>query len=150
MSLDSGAMGSYAFFYLAGLYPVPSTRQLLLSSPFFPSISFTNPILDTTTTIIARNFTGNPADGTGGNVFVKVRVFHDSDLAGGGHVPNPTCMQNVTIDGEPWASNCFINWDVFVKGSTVELELTDDIAVPCGSSNSSLPPSLSTGGFDTV
>ena len=65
-------MGSYAFFYLAGLYPVPSTRQLLLSSPFFPSISFTNPVLDTTTTIIAHNFTGNPADGTGGNVFVKV------------------------------------------------------------------------------
>ncbi|VDB96722.1 unnamed protein product [Peniophora sp. CBMAI 1063] len=125
---DSGAMGSYAFFYLAGMYPVPSTRQLLLSSPFFPSISFTNPVLGTTTTIIAHNFTGNPADGTGGNVFVK----------------------NVTIDGQPWQSNCFIEWDAFVQGSTIELELTDDITVPCGSTNSSLPPSLSTGGFDSV
>ena len=32
-------MASYAAFYLAGLYPVPATRQYLLSSPFFPSNS---------------------------------------------------------------------------------------------------------------
>lgn len=68
----AGAMASYAFFYLAGLYPLPATRQLLLSSPFFPSISFTNPLFNTTTTILARNFRGNPTNGTGGTVFVKV------------------------------------------------------------------------------
>jgi hypothetical protein len=56
----------------------------------------------------------------------------------------------VTIDGEPWDSNCFIEFDVFERGSTIELELTDDITVACGATNSSLPPSLSTGGFDTV
>jgi hypothetical protein len=67
-------MASYAFFYLAGMYPVPATRQYLLSSPFFPSISFTNPVFNTTTTIRANNFVGNPANGTGGTVFVKVRL----------------------------------------------------------------------------
>lgn len=31
----SGAMGSYVAFYLAGMYPLPGTRQFLISSPFF-------------------------------------------------------------------------------------------------------------------
>ena len=69
---DSGAMASFAFFLLAGMYPVPATRQFLLSSPFFPEISFFNPLFNSTTTIKADGFQGNPANGTGGNVFVKV------------------------------------------------------------------------------
>ncbi len=69
---DSGAMGSYVAFYLAGLYPLPATKQFLLSSPYFPQISFRNPVLNTTTTIRANGFRGNPTDGTGGHVFVKV------------------------------------------------------------------------------
>ena len=68
-------MASYSFFYLSGLYPVPSTRQFLLSSPYFPEISFFNPLFNTTTTIITHGFKGNPPDGTGGNVFVKVSIF---------------------------------------------------------------------------
>ncbi|OBZ76795.1 hypothetical protein A0H81_02962 [Grifola frondosa] len=123
---DSGAMGSYAAFYLAGLYPVPATRQYLLSSPYFPQISFFNPVLNTTTTIKANGFQGNPANGTGGQVFVE----------------------SVTIDGEPWKSNCFLDWDAFTKGSTIELQLTTNLNVTCGNSTDSLPPSLSTGGFD--
>ncbi|KAI0634493.1 glycoside hydrolase family 92 protein [Trametes polyzona] len=123
---DSGAMASYVAFFLAGLYPVPATKQYLLSSPFFPKISFFNPAFNTTTTIVARNFAGNPVNGTGGTVFV----------------------QNVTIDGKPAKSNCFLEWDVFQKGATVELTLTDDIEVSCGNGVDALPPSLSTGGFD--
>lgn len=69
-----GAMASFAAFYLAGLYPLPATTQYLLSSPFFPQISFFNPLFNTTTTIISKGFTGNPPDGTGGNVFVQVRL----------------------------------------------------------------------------
>ena len=69
---DSGAMGSYVAFYLAGLYPLPATQQFLLSSPYFPEISFRNPVLNTTTTIRANGFRGNPKSGTGGHVFVKV------------------------------------------------------------------------------
>ncbi|OJT03621.1 hypothetical protein TRAPUB_5649 [Trametes pubescens] len=123
---DSGAMASYVAFFLAGLYPIPATKQYLLSSPFFPQISFFNPAFNSTTTIITKNFVGNPGDGTGGTVFV----------------------QNVTIDGKPAKSNCFLEWDVFQRGATVELTLTDDIEVSCGNGTNALPPSLSTGGFD--
>ncbi|KAI0081607.1 glycoside hydrolase family 92 protein [Panus rudis PR-1116 ss-1] len=123
---DSGAMGSYVAFYLAGMYPLPATRQFLLGSPYFPEISFFNPTLGKTTTIKAKGFRGNPADGTGGTVFVK----------------------SVKIDGKPWKSNCFLEWDAFVKGSTIELELTNDINVTCGKGSGALPPSLSTGGYD--
>lgn len=71
---DSGAMGAYATFFLAGLYPVPATRQYLVSSPYFSEISFYNPLYKTTTRIIANGFSGNPANGTGGNIFVKVNT----------------------------------------------------------------------------
>ncbi|KZT08230.1 glycoside hydrolase family 92 protein [Laetiporus sulphureus 93-53] len=123
---DSGAMGTWATFLLAGLYPVPATRQYLLSSPWFPQISFYNPIFNKTTTIIANGFAGNPANGTGGQVFVE----------------------SVTIDGQPWGSNCYLDWDAFTSGSTIELQLTDNINVTCGAGTDALPPSLSTGGFD--
>ncbi|KAI8996644.1 glycoside hydrolase family 92 protein [Trametes punicea] len=123
---DSGAMGSYVAFYLAGLYPLPATRQFLLSSPYFREISFRNPVLNTTTTIRANGFRGNPKNGTGGHVFV----------------------QSVKIDGVPWKSNCFIEWDAFTNGSLIELQLSDDINASCGNGSDALPPSLSTGGYD--
>lgn len=122
---DSGAMGSYAAFYLAGMYPLPATGQILLSSPYFPQISFYNPVFNTTTTIIAKGFKANPGSGTGGTVFVK----------------------SVTINGKLWKSNCYLDWDTFRNGSTVELELTDDIKVSCGKEADALPLSLSTGGY---
>ncbi|KAG8756605.1 hypothetical protein FRC11_005187 [Ceratobasidium sp. 423] len=53
---DSGAMASYAAFYLLGLYPLPATRQVLLSSPWFPTINITNAFTNSTTTINAINF----------------------------------------------------------------------------------------------
>ena len=53
----------------------------------------------------------------------------------------------MTIDGQPWKSSCFIEWDAFTKGSLIELQLTDDINVSCGSGKGALPPSLSTGGY---
>ncbi|KAH9846714.1 glycoside hydrolase family 92 protein [Lenzites betulinus] len=123
---DSGAMGSYVAFYLAGLYPLPATRQFLLSSPYFREISFRNPVLKTTTTIRSNGFRGNPKNGTGGHVFVK----------------------SVKIDGKAWKSNCFIEWDAFTSGSLIELELTDSINVSCGAKADAIPPSLSTGGYD--
>ena len=119
-------MGSYAAFYLAGLYPLPATRQFLISSPYFPEISFRNPVLNTTTTIRSTNFNGNPASGTGGQVFVE----------------------SVKIDGKPWQSNCFIEWDAFTNGSLIELQLTDNVNVTCGAGQNALPPSLSTGGYN--
>ncbi|KAI5118656.1 hypothetical protein M0805_002576 [Coniferiporia weirii] len=123
---NDGAMASYAFFYLAGLYPVPATRQFLLSSPYFPQISFFNPLFNSTTTIVANGFQGNPSNGTGGNVFVE----------------------SVKVNGEKYKSNCYLDWDVFMSGSTVELQLSSDITLGCGSGPNALPPSLSTGGFN--
>jgi hypothetical protein len=82
-------MGSYAAFYLAGMYPLPATAQILLSSPYFPEISFFNPVFNKTTTIVANGFKGNPANGTGGSVFVKVKLsclYHKSFLSN--HRPN--------------------------------------------------------------
>ncbi|KAK7458786.1 hypothetical protein VKT23_009791 [Stygiomarasmius scandens] len=129
---DSGAMGSYVFFFLAGLYPLPATKQILLSSPFFPSITFHNPILNTTTTIKSNNFTGNP-------------TLSDA----GGLTPGNIFVKSVTVDGVPYKSNCYLEWDdVFARSATVVLELTDDIGVTCGPGEHSLPPSLSTGGYD--
>ncbi|KAJ3924322.1 MAG: hypothetical protein NXY57DRAFT_908141, partial [Lentinula lateritia] len=54
---------------------------------------------------------------------------------------------NVTVNGELYKSNCFLDWDMFVNGSVVELALTDDLNVTCGSGDEALPPSLSTGGY---
>ncbi|KLO17793.1 glycoside hydrolase family 92 protein [Schizopora paradoxa] len=122
---DSGAMASYAFFYLAGLYPVPATQQYLLSSPFFSEVSFFNPLFNSTTTIKANGFQGNPSTGTGGHVFVE----------------------SVKVNGEPYKSNCFLDFDVFKNGSTVELTLSSNINNTCGEGAAALPPSLSTGGF---
>lgn len=56
---DSGAMGSYVAFHLLGLYPLPATRQFLISSPFFPKYSIRNSFFGTTTTVIAHGFEGN-------------------------------------------------------------------------------------------
>jgi len=75
-----GAMGTYATFYLARLYPLPATTQYLLSSPFFPQISPFNPFFNTTTKIMSTGFSGNPPDGTGGNVFVQVRFYQTCPL----------------------------------------------------------------------
>ncbi|KAJ3895347.1 glycoside hydrolase family 92 protein [Lentinula edodes] len=122
---DSGAMGSYAVFLLAGLYPVPATTQYLLSSPFFSSISFSNPLFNTTTTIKANNWAGNPADGVG-TVYIA----------------------NVMINGEQYKSNCYLEWDLFKTDVVIELTLSDDDSLGCGNGADALPPSLSTGGFN--
>ncbi|KAF8632830.1 hypothetical protein AX15_001660 [Amanita polypyramis BW_CC] len=123
---DSGAMASYPAFFLAGMYPLPATRQFLLSSPYFPQISFYNPVYNSTTVIKSTNFQGNPASGTGGRVFV----------------------QSVTVNGQAYKSNCYLDWDVFTSSSVVELTLTDNINVTCGDGESALPPSISTGGYN--
>ncbi|KIY53187.1 glycoside hydrolase family 92 protein [Fistulina hepatica ATCC 64428] len=122
---NDGAMASWAAFFLLGLYPITATRQYLLSSPFFPEVSIYNPVFNSTTTVKVLNFVGNPHDGTGGTVFV----------------------QNVTVNGTPYKSNCYLDWDVFVNGSVVELTLSDDIELTCGEGADALPPSLSTGGY---
>ena len=57
-------------------------------------------------------------------------------------------VQRVKIDGKTWHSRCYIEWDIFERGSIVEIEVTDNITLPCGDSPLALPPSLSTGGYN--
>jgi len=33
-------------------------------------------------------------------------------------------VQSVTVNGQPYKSNCYLDWDVFTSGSTVDLTLT--------------------------
>jgi putative alpha-1,2-mannosidase len=132
-SSDSGAMGSYVVFILAGLYPVPSTRQYLIVSPWFPQINFTNPLFGTTTSIVAKNFNGNPTGNlsTTGSTAAGKNIF----------------VKSVSINGTQAASNCYLDFDVFEKGGVVELEMTNQRNVSCGAGAGALPPSLSTGGL---
>lgn len=74
---------------------------------------------------------------------------------GQSHIPNmpgfsdytDLYFKSVKVDGKPYKSNCFLEWDVFQNGSIIELQLTNNINVTCGSGPGALPPSLSTGGF---
>ena len=78
---DSGAMGSYVAFYLLGMYPLPATRQMLISSPYFSQVKIHNPLFKTSTTINALGFEGNPLNGTGGKIYVKVSTIVDACLS---------------------------------------------------------------------
>ena len=64
-------MGSYVVFYMLGLYPLPATKQVLLSSPYFPEVTIYNPLYETNTTIRCTNWAED------GPVYVKVR-FHSA------------------------------------------------------------------------
>ncbi|TDL19308.1 hypothetical protein BD410DRAFT_805898 [Rickenella mellea] len=48
-----------------------ATKQYLLFSPYFPRVSYFNPLFNSTTTIKANAFKGNPKNGTSGTVFVQ-------------------------------------------------------------------------------
>jgi putative alpha-1,2-mannosidase len=119
-------MASYAAFYLVGLYPLPATRQVLLSSPWFPTVNFTNSVTGAITTINAVGFEGNPRDTQTGNIFV----------------------QNITVNGSPWKSRCWLDWSVFESGGVVDIHLGTSESQNCGESSEALPASLSTVGYD--
>lgn len=53
---DQAAMASLLSFHLLGLYPVPSTTQLLILSPFTPKYTIHNSFLNTSTTVTVKNF----------------------------------------------------------------------------------------------
>ncbi|KIM45421.1 glycoside hydrolase family 92 protein [Hebeloma cylindrosporum] len=53
---DQAAMASLLSFHLLGLYPVPSTTQLLILSPFTPKYTIHNSFLNISTTVTTVNF----------------------------------------------------------------------------------------------
>ena len=70
---DSGAMASFVVFHMLGLYPLPATREFLISSPFFRTVRIRNPLFGTTTTIRTHGIEGM------GNVCVGALFLYEAD-----------------------------------------------------------------------
>ncbi|TFK70589.1 glycoside hydrolase family 92 protein [Pluteus cervinus] len=125
---DQAAMASLLTFHLLGLYPVPSSSQLLVLSPFMPKYTIHNSFLKTSTTVTVKNFDPKSIQPV---------------------IPPGTAayVQKVTINGKPSKSRCHFDfYDTFRVGGEIEITLTADkqSADSCGGN---LPDSLSTGGF---
>jgi putative alpha-1,2-mannosidase len=90
----------------------------LLSSPLFPSITFTNPVTGTTAQITATNW-----DGATTNKYV----------------------QSAKLNGQAYTKN-WITHDIFSQGGTLELTLGATPGT-WGTGAGDLPPSIVTGGF---
>ncbi|ORY55716.1 family 92 glycosyl hydrolase [Pseudomassariella vexata] len=90
---DSGSMGAFVVFGMLGLFPIAGQDVYLISAPFFEEISVKN------------SFSGNTA---------KVRtVGFDAQYEN-------IYIQNVTVDGKPWAKN-WISHEFFTLGQTLEI-----------------------------
>ncbi|KAJ6521933.1 glycoside hydrolase family 92 protein [Mycena vulgaris] len=125
---DQAAMASLLSFHLLGLYPVPSTTQYLILSPFTPKYTIHNSYLGTSTTITTINFSPHSVQ----------KVIPPGVMA---------YVANVTVNGVPSASRCHFDfYDVFRVGGNVTIELTADKAA-ADDCLGALPESLSTGGF---
>lgn len=112
---DSGAMGSFLFFSLIGLFPVAGQNVYLLSAPFFESVSVTHPVTGKTATI--RVTSGWDA-GEYSSIYI----------------------QNVTVNGQVWTKS-WIGHEFFTEGWTVELSLGTNESTSWGTAVGDRPPS---------
>ncbi|KAJ6498896.1 glycoside hydrolase family 92 protein [Mycena sanguinolenta] len=125
---DQAAMATLLSFHLLGLYPVPSTTQYLILSPFTPQYTIHNSYLNVSTTVTTVGFNAK-----------SVQKTIPSGVA--------AYVANVTINGVPAASRCHFDfYDVFRVGGNVTIELTAD-KTAADDCLGSLPESVSTGGF---
>lgn len=92
---DSGAMGSFLFFSMAGLFPVAGQNVYLITPPFFQEVSVLNRLTKKTATIRITNF-----DPKYGSLFI----------------------QSAAVNGKPWTKS-WIGHEFFTEGWTLELEL---------------------------
>ncbi|KAG6866373.1 hypothetical protein C0991_005294 [Blastosporella zonata] len=125
---DQAAMASLLSFHLLGLYPVPSTTEFLILSPFTPKYTIHNSFLNVSTTVTTVNYDTKSVQKT---------------------IPPGTAayVQNVTVNGVPSASRCHFDfYDVFRVGGDVVITLTADKAA-ADDCLGGLPASISTGGF---
>ncbi|KAF9261279.1 hypothetical protein L218DRAFT_1046753 [Marasmius fiardii PR-910] len=129
---DSGAMAALLVFHLIGLYPVPSSQQLLIGSPLLSSFTIHNNLLGTSTKFTVNGFDPTTVVQTppsGSRVFVK----------------------SVSVNGQPAQSICWIPFDTVVGGGNIVIEVDGDSVAAmergCGGGARALPDSLETGGF---
>ncbi|EJD03194.1 glycoside hydrolase family 92 protein [Fomitiporia mediterranea MF3/22] len=128
---DQAAMATLLIFHLLGLYPVPSTSQLLILSPFTPKYTIHNTYLNTSTTVTVHNFSPHSIQHT---------------------IPKgvPAYVSNVTVNGKPTESRCHFDfYDTFRLGGEIEIMLSAD-RDGVDSCAGRLPESISTGGFASV
>lgn len=134
---DSGAMGSFLFFSMLGLFPVAGQDVYLVSAPFFEELSVTSPSTGKTATV--RCVVGGP---TGTN---------SSATPGGGgsnsSAPafDPTYkkvyIQRAWLNGAPWTRS-WIQHAFFTEGWTLELELGEIESTTWGVKPEDRPPSF--------
>jgi hypothetical protein len=121
-------MASLLSFHLLGLYPVPSTTQLLILSPFTPKYTIHNSFLNVSTTVTVNNFSPKSVQ----------RVIPAGV---------PAYVANVTINGQPSVSRCHFDfYDAFRLGGEIVITLTEDKDA-ADSCEGGVPESISTGGF---
>lgn len=93
---DSGAMGSFLFFSMIGLFPVAGQNVYLISAPYFESVSITHPLTEKTAT-------------------TKVVSGWDAGY-------QSIYIQSVVVNGQPWTKS-WIGHEFFSEGWTMELTL---------------------------
>lgn len=120
---DSGAMGSFVFFSMIGLFPVAGQNVYLISAPFFESVSVTHPLTGKTAT---------------------TRVASGWDPA-----YQSIYIQNVTVNGQAWTKS-WIGHEFFTEGWTMELTLGTNESSSWGRADADRPPSYSASSSETA
>lgn len=119
---DSGAMGSFLFFSMIGLFPVAGQNVYLITAPFFESVSVTSPTTGKTAT--TRVVSGwDPA---------YQRIY----------------IQSVVVNGEPWTKS-WIGHEFFTEGWTMELTLGANESA-WGTGQADRPPSYAASSLEDV
>ncbi|MBW0482570.1 hypothetical protein O181_022285 [Austropuccinia psidii MF-1] len=125
---DQAAMATLLIFHLLGLYPVPSTTQYLILSPWVARYTIHNPFLGISTTVKTTHFS-------------KASLKHPIPAG------TPAYVREVQWNGKKLASRCFLDFrQVFRVGGELEIILTADKNEAEGC-DGPLPDSVSTGGF---
>lgn len=122
-------MAALLVFHLLGLYPVPSSRQLLIGTPFISSYTIHNQLFNTNTTVTVQDF--DPA------------TLVETPLAG-----SRIYVQSITVNGVLRDNICWIEWDSIVGGGEIIIAVgANPTTDGCGSAPDSRPSSLEQGGF---
>jgi hypothetical protein len=119
-------MATLLAFHILGLYPVPSSSQYLVLSPFTPKYTIHNPYLNVSTTVTAVNFDAN-------SIRRKIPVG------------SAAYVESVEVNSVRAASTCHVDfYDTFRVGGNITITLTadKDAVTQC---NGTVPDSLSSG-----
>ena len=120
-------MGTLLVFHLLGLYPVPSTSQFLILSPFTPKYTIHNSYLNVSTTVTVAGFNATSVQKTipaGAAAYVKSVTFNNVTSPNRCHllrllISNRTAMMRTRSTNRTMMSNAFV-----IPRSSVEAYVT--------------------------